>query len=204
MLVRDGESAALGLTEAVRSPRRCSVCGSPVQLTRLGPLHPSTDAVVPCDVLLLNGAIVSNEAILTGEATPQQKTSIADCSPEEELSLRRQADSGHRQHVVFGGTRVIVASPAWDALPRTIPRPPDGGCVGYVIRNGFNTTQGKLVRTIIFCQEQASANTRLVHPGRQLPLVWPLGWSIREDVRCCVWLDFSCIPGQFWAFLPPL
>lgn len=51
-------------------------------------------AVVPADVLLLNGGIVVNEAILTGEATPQQKVSIAHRHAGDVLSLQRHADTG--------------------------------------------------------------------------------------------------------------
>ena len=35
------------------------------------------DAGVPADMLMLSGRVVVNEAILTGEATPQPKDSVA-------------------------------------------------------------------------------------------------------------------------------
>ena len=76
------------------------------------------DAVVPCDVLLLSGSVVTNESILTGESTPQQKQSIADRGGDEELCLRRQSDTGDRQHIIFGGTRVVQASPSNANLPQ--------------------------------------------------------------------------------------
>lgn len=36
---------------------------------------------------------------------------------------------------------------------------PDGGCLGVVLKTGFGTTQGQLVRTMIFSTERVSANT---------------------------------------------
>ena len=35
---------------------------------------------------------------------------------------------------------------------------PDAGCLGVVLRTGFGTAQGQLVRTMIFSMERVSAN----------------------------------------------
>lgn len=35
---------------------------------------------------------------------------------------------------------------------------PDGGCLGVIVRTGFGTAQGQLVRTMIFSTERVSAN----------------------------------------------
>jgi cation-transporting ATPase 13A1 len=39
-----------------------------------------------------------------------------------------------------------------------IIKTPDGGCLGVVLRTGFGTAQGQLVRTMIFSTERVSAN----------------------------------------------
>ncbi len=107
-------------------------------------------AVLPADLLLLSGSAITEEALLTGETAPQWKAPAPAGSPER-LDIKR-----HRLHVLFGGTRVVQH----DADAAAQLRAPDGGCIAVVLRTGFGTEQGKLMRTIMFSAESVSANSR--------------------------------------------
>lgn len=108
------------------------------------------DKSVPADMLIIAGSAIVNEAILTGESTPQWKVSIMGRGTEERLSVKR--DKGH---VLFGGTKILQHTP-----DKSFPlKTPDGGCIAVVLRTGFETSQGKLMRTILFSTERVTANS---------------------------------------------
>lgn len=89
------------------------------------------------------GTAIANEALLTGESTPQWKTPILDEDLSQRLSIKRD-----KVHVLFGGTKILQHTGDKSAPVRT----PDGGCLAVVLRTGFDTSQGKLMRTILFSQ----------------------------------------------------
>ncbi|KAM6579075.1 hypothetical protein CsatB_030912 [Cannabis sativa] len=108
------------------------------------------DKSVPADMLILAGSAIVNEAILTGESTPQWKVSVMGRGADEKLSVKRD-----KNHVLFGGTKILQHTP-----DKSFPlKTPDGGCVAVVLRTGFETSQGKLMRTILFSTERVTANS---------------------------------------------
>ncbi|KAI0029694.1 endoplasmic reticulum Ca-transporting P-type ATPase [Vararia minispora EC-137] len=106
----------------------------------------SAETVIPADILLVQGTCIVNEAMLSGESTPLLKESITLLEASEQLD----ADSTHRNEVLFSGTKILQATAGGDT--------PDGGCLGVVLRTSFGTAQGQLVRTMIFATERVTAN----------------------------------------------
>ena len=108
------------------------------------------DSPVPADILLLAGSCIANEAMLSGESTPQLK---------EPVLLREDADvydiNVDKNQTLFGGTKVLQVTPPQSDFAISSP---DNGCLGVVLRTGFGTQQGKLVRTIIYATERVTAN----------------------------------------------
>ncbi|GAA5850779.1 hypothetical protein JCM8547_009088 [Rhodosporidiobolus lusitaniae] len=109
------------------------------------------DSGVPCDLLLLRGSCIVNEAMLSGESTPLLKESIELRPGSDKLDI----DGVDRNSVLFGGTKVLQAT---GIDPKDKMAAPDGGCLAVVLRTGFGTSQGQLIRTMIFSTETVTAN----------------------------------------------
>ncbi len=111
------------------------------------------DTVCPCDGVIISGACVMNEVKLTGESVPQMKESIASEDGDRELQLGKSID---KNHVVYAGTKLVMVTAGADDNQITttrIPEPEPGAVLVYALRTGFDTSQGKLMRTILFASD---------------------------------------------------
>lgn len=129
-----------------------------------------SETSVPCDLLLLRGSCIVNESMLSGESIPLRKEAVGAGLDDNELLVEKlRVDDGssmqHKKHVLYGGTKILQHSLERDAQPsialpksKSVPTPPDQGCVAFVLRTGFGTTQGSLVRTIIYSSQRVTAN----------------------------------------------
>ena len=98
----------------------------------------------PCDSLLLSGDCIVNESMLTGESVPVSKTPAVDETLE---LLNLSASSMHAdvaKHMLFSGTKIIRARRPQD------DKSDEAAALALVVRTGFNTTKGALVRSMLF------------------------------------------------------
>ena len=121
------------------------------------------DSGVACDMLLIEGTAIVNEAMLSGESTPLLKDSVQ-LRPG---NVSIDPEGLDKNAFLYGGTKVLqITNPNASetspdqvpALSSGVPSPPDGGALAVVIKTGFETSQGSLVRTMIYSTERVSAN----------------------------------------------
>jgi cation-transporting ATPase 13A3/4/5 len=96
------------------------------------------NTLMPCDVVLLYGSAIVNEAMLTGESVPVIKNGITKIDkfydPLDQESSKK--------HTLYSGTKVIQTR-----------APGDQKVHGLVIRTGYLTTKGSLIRDILYPRE---------------------------------------------------
>ena len=87
---------------------------------------------MPCDCLLIQGTVIINEAMLTGESTPIIKSQI----PKIKDHFNYDAD---KKYFLFAGTKII------QKRSRDKKK-----LLGLVTEIGFSTIKGNLIRSILF------------------------------------------------------
>ncbi|XP_018423030.1 PREDICTED: probable cation-transporting ATPase 13A4 [Nanorana parkeri] len=92
---------------------------------------------LPCDSILLTGSCVVNEGMLTGESVPVMKTSLPNV--DNSLAWKEYSGEDYKRHVLFCGTEVIQAQRSHKDFVKAV-----------VLRTGFNTAKGDLVRSILY------------------------------------------------------
>ncbi|XP_010754766.2 probable cation-transporting ATPase 13A3 isoform X2 [Larimichthys crocea] len=101
---------------------------------------PSNGTIMPCDAVLVSGTCIVNESMLTGESVPVTKTNL----PNPVSGGREESDSAynteeHKRHTLFCGTHVIQTRFYTGELVKAV-----------VVRTGFSTAKGQLVRSILY------------------------------------------------------
>ncbi|KAH8167765.1 hypothetical protein CIB48_g488 [Xylaria polymorpha] len=98
----------------------------------------------PGDSILLSGDCIVNESMLTGESVPVSKIPATD----ETLEIMNLGASTitpeAARHFLFCGTKIIRARRPHD------DRDDEAVALAMVVRTGFNTTKGSLVRSMLF------------------------------------------------------
>lgn len=108
---------------------------------------------LPCDLILVNGTTIVNEAMLSGESTPLLKESIS-LRPGDEFIDVEGLD---KNSILHGGTKALQVTPP---INPHVPLPPDNGALAIVTKIGFETSQGSLVRVMIFSTERVGAGNK--------------------------------------------
>ncbi|EYB93575.1 hypothetical protein Y032_0180g767 [Ancylostoma ceylanicum] len=97
-------------------------------------LIPPHGCLLQCDAVLMNGTVIVNESMLTGESVPVTKVALVEDIHESNFCIEK-----HSKHVLFCGTQVLQTRYYRGQKVKAV-----------VLRTGFSTMKGQLVRSIMY------------------------------------------------------
>ena len=113
---------------------------------------------ITCDVLILNGKAVVNEATLNGKSLPQIKNSIYNYS---NLNVKLDIKKAHKNNIIFGGSKIVQIENSNKIIPINVKKnPPNNGIICLVLKTGFSTYQGKILHKILFNKVKRHKNNK--------------------------------------------
>ncbi len=97
--------------------------------------------------------------MLTGESIPQIKDSIDTYKSIGVINAKNENTLDmkgiHKNSIIYCGTEIIQLFPT-DKHPACVKNHPSHKvCLAYVLRTGFDTAKGKLIRTVLYNNENA-------------------------------------------------
>ena len=121
-------------------------------------------SIIPADCVVLQGSALVDEAALTGESVPQIKTALCPSSSNSggrgATAERLDMAGRHNSHVLFAGTQFLQHSSENDSASGSGSgsgsggpggdriQSKNGGVVCYVLRTGWHSTRGELLRMV--------------------------------------------------------
>ncbi|WFD25838.1 hypothetical protein MNAN1_000805 [Malassezia nana] len=106
--------------------------------------EPSLTAL-PADSVLLSGDAIVNESMLTGESVPISKQPLDERVVQTLPTTHSDLAAHLAKHFLFAGTKVVRIRPVLGGTGTD-----EGVAKAMVVRTGFNTTKGALVRGMLF------------------------------------------------------
>ena len=97
---------------------------------------PEDGLSMPCDAILLNGTVIINESMLTGESTPIVKTHMPSI---EGVEFNTTEPTTSEKYLLYAGTKIVQKR----ALPNC-------KCLAVCYSTSFKTIKGNLIQEILF------------------------------------------------------
>ena len=105
---------------------------------------PEDELSLPCDCILINGSVIVNEAMLTGESTPVIKVHMPETN-----DIYDTDETDCEKYILFAGTKIVQKRKIGKNEPTAI-----------VFRTGFNTFKGNLIAGILYPKKDEDNFTR--------------------------------------------